>query len=49
MVATDPEDAEAGQEVQIPLTVAVEEPGALGPFVHPVEADGVEHPRVSAG
>ena len=43
VVVPHPEDAEASQEVGVPVAVAVPQVGALGPLVHLVESDGVQH------
>ena len=45
VVPPDPEHAEPGQEVGVPVAVGVIQIGALGPLVRPVEADGVQRPR----
>jgi hypothetical protein len=37
------EHAEAGQQVQVPIAMIVDEHGALAAQVEPVEADGLQH------
>ena len=44
MVPPGRENPESGQEVGVPVALAVVEVGTLGSFVDVVEADGVQHP-----
>ncbi len=45
VVPPEAHHAEPGEHVQVVVPVGVPEVGALGPLVHLVEADGVEHAR----
>ena len=45
MAPTQGIDAETGEKVEVPLTLGIEEIGALAPDVEAIEADRLEYPR----